>query len=373
MKNAKNALRHILLCTLVFSLFLLCSCGENEPTVTEGAPQLPHLSFFSQVRVVEEERYEKAAYGEFYSLAEAIAVIPGLSEGFIPQGMDHSEQKDTLFVSGYFKSTTQCPTSVILAISTKSGALLGEYFLKKPDGTNLTGHVGGVAVTEKNLFLANGERLYRYPLADIDALGGYGGLQAAEAIPVPTAASYCNYANGTLFVGDFYLSPNYETPLWRHLTDKNGKKYGAWCAAYILTDESESELSSTALAYTEYAIPDYILATETKVQGFTAIGDTVVLSCSHGRVNDASLAFYRLDTEGEAFDTHVSLEGRGVPLYFLGPERLQKTVTAPPMTEGVCADGDGVYLLFESAATYYKNGGGLYPVDRIYRVELEKE
>ena len=175
---------------LLCLLFCLCSCAPKPPE--EEAPPPPYKGYFTQERVTEIEQYEKEAYTDFYKAATAEAVIPGLTQGFIPQGMDFSAKRSAFFISGYFKSKTQSPSSVLFAVSKKSGALIGAYELQKPDGSYLTGHVGGVAVTEKNVFIADGGKLYRFPLSDIDRLGQSGPLLAAEAIPTPTSASFCN-------------------------------------------------------------------------------------------------------------------------------------------------------------------------------------
>ncbi len=363
---SKTKRRVASLMALLLALLSFTSCAQN-PLITP-----PESPVFSQKRVVKKEKYLGKGYDEFYGVAEDVAVIPGLSEGFIPQGMDYSEEHGILFISGYFKSKTESRASVIFALDAENGSFLGEYWLKKPDGSYLTGHVGGLAVTKKNIFIADGGLLYRFPLSDVAAADGSEELQAAETVKTPTSASYCNYSDGILYVGDFYLSPNYNTPEWRHLTDQNGKKYGAWCAAYKLTRWTESEFTKEALEGEKYAIPDFIFATETKVQGFTVIGDTVVLSRSHGRVNNSALAFYdRPDTKKP--DRTVLLEGKEIPTYFLSSERLQKTITAPPMTEGVCTGKNGLYLLFESPASYYKNDGGVNPVDRVYFITIEEE
>ena len=87
-------------------------------------------------------------FSEFYSMSETAFVIPGLNQAVVPQGIEYSEDTNKFYLSGYFKSGS---SSVICVVDGDTGELIGEYFLKNQDGSVFAGHVGGVAVDEKNL------------------------------------------------------------------------------------------------------------------------------------------------------------------------------------------------------------------------------
>lgn len=307
-------------------------------------------------------------YADFIRDAEAEYLVPGLNQGLIPQGMDVWEEQNLLLISGYFKDNGTFPSSLIVAVDLTTGKLVGTYSLKKVDGSYYTGHAGGVAVTEKNLFIANSSRLYRIPLSQIESAGESGTLRFVEEIKVPVTASFCNYANGVLWAGDFYLAGTYDMPEWRHLTNESGTTYYAWAVGFTLED-TEREIAATAWdALTmDYATPDYVLSITEKVQGIAFVGDKIVLSQSYGRAANSKLYVYE-NVLSSTQDTSVTVNGKEIPVWFL--DSASKTYTALPMAEGITDYNGKLLVLFESGATYYREGGGTYPTDHVWSVTL---
>ena len=186
-----------LLCALMFIMpisFTACG-GDNLPNVT-----------ITQTATVEYDYSVLPEYKDFKAIANPEYLVPGLNEGIVPQGMDVWEEKNLLFISGYFEdmtNTSGSTSSMLVAVDLKTGEMAGKYCLKNVDGSDHSRHVGGVAITPKNLFLANGGILFRIPLSQIEALGKSGMLTIVEEIKVPTRASFCNYSGGVLWVGDY--------------------------------------------------------------------------------------------------------------------------------------------------------------------------
>ncbi len=317
-------------------------------------------------------------YSDFAAMATEGLLVPGIDEYMIPQGMDYCEEKGWMIISGYFRTGADNPysfsSSVISAVDVATGKMVGWYYLNNADGTNYTGHAGGVAVTSKNIFIANSKKLFRIPLSDLENTQSGGALKFAEAISVPTNASFCNYSGGILWVGDFYYLPDYTTDSYRHITNRDGNPYYAWCVGYKLDDTTANEFKASAIVADSYATPDYILSIDDRIQGMTYQKETghIVLSRSYGRANNSTL-FYFDDVLGTTAHTTTTLNGVSVPVWFLDSQVDCTSVTAIPMAEGItCIDGK-TYVLFESGAKYYaESSTSKLPTDRVWVVDIAK-
>lgn len=325
---------------------------------------------FTQRSVVKNGDYSR--YSEYISTAEEAYLIPGLNEGFIPQGMDVWCERELLLISGYFKSTIYSPSSVIFAIDMNTGEYVNHYLLKDKDGSYYTGHAGGIAVTPKNLFISSGGKLLRIPLSQLRDSEGGEALTVTEKISVPVRASFCNFSEGVLWVGDFRdeESGDYSTPEWRHLSDGTGKIWGAWCVGYHL-DECDSEISAQRLVDSseKFATPDMVLGIEDHIQGFSVTKNRIALSQSYGRKNDSKILIYDniLDTPA---NSSVKLGDNDVPVWFLSDALT--AYTAPPLSEALSVKNGVLYILYESGATYYRSFGAKYPTDRVWSIVIEE-
>lgn len=335
-------------------------------------PDAGEIPLFTQESTVSKTVYNDSAYSAFNSLAKAEILVPGLKQGMIPQGMDVSVERNLLFISGYFKDTSCSESSVVLTVDLTSGKFVGEYYLEDIGGAPHTSHVGGIAVTEKNLYISSNSLLYRIPLSAFEEAGARGAVRIAETIPVPVRASFCNYSEGILWVGDFYI-PNdttYSTPEWRHMQNRAGGTYGAWCVGYRLTDATENGLNADALpAGAAFATPDIVLSIDQKIQGFAVVGDRIALSRSYGRTANSAILLYENILSDAAHRT-VTLNGTEVPVWFLDSFVAVASYTMMPMSEGLAVHNGSLLILFESGATYYKDGGGKNPTDRVFRMKI---
>ena len=337
----------------------------TEDTIGEGSlPGVTVTQTLSQY-VTNRDYASISAYTAFTNVAQPAYVTPGLMEGLIPQGLDVWEERELLFISAYFdgKNTSGSKSSMIVVIDLKTGTLWGKYCLKNIDGSNHTGHVGGLAVTQKNIFLANSRTLYRIPLSQIMSTGKSGTLNIVEEIKVPVLASFCNYSNGVLWVGDFTRT---------ELTDRpdisSVSKYTAWSAGYVMKD-TESEFSSENWdsATMTYATPDYIFSITNKVQGFTFVGDKVALSTSYGRGNNSNVYIYNSPLNNKQ-DTNITLNGKSIPVWVLDSTYQKKSYTLMPMAEGASSYDGKLLLVFESGTRKYSNGTN--PTDHVWSVTL---
>lgn len=144
----------------------------------------------------------------------------------------------------------------------------------------------------------------------------------------------------------------------------DGEDYGCYIMGYDLSKGSLSVADGD-----DYAQPDVVLVGPNKIQG-VVVGedDTVTLSQSYGRKNNASLLHYSLAL-GETLDTMLTVQGRDVPGYILDSKRLKESVTAMPMTEALAdAKDGGIYVLFESGAVHYANG--TFRTDHVWKIKF---
>lgn len=354
-------------CALIFAE------GGSLPVFPDNTDELPSPPSdvptfeFTQESVVDNNEYTDSAYNRFNKQADAVYFVPGLNQGFIPQGMDVWEEEGVLLISGYFKDTTYTDGSVIFAVSLEGGWLCGVYSIMKANGTRYTGHAGGIAVTPYNLYISEGSSLHRIPLSSIKAAGYTGNIQIVESIKVPVRASFCNYSDGILWVGDFYYGSTYPTDEYRHMTNRDGKQYCAWSVGYYLADGEDEFTDEKYNEDLPYATPDTVLSIDERIQGFAVVGDHIVLSQSYGRTTNSVICIYDNVTKTETAHTSVTLNGKSVPVWFLDSAALATKYTSLPMSEGLAEYNGVLLILFESGASCYKDDGGKNPTDRVWK------
>ncbi len=339
--------------------------GEEGEEEVDNLPNVTITQTRSQY-VTSNDYSSVSTYAAFTAAATPTYLVPGLKEGLIPQSMDVWEAKDLLLISGYFASASLnksgSPSSMIVAIDLKTGNFAGKYCLKNVDGSHHTGHVGGLAVTEKNIFISSGRTLYRIPLSQMERLGKSGTLQVVETIKVAALGSFCNYSDGVLWVGDFINTT--EVPV---LPD-SVCSYKAWAVGYKVKD-TESEFSSENWdpATMEYATPDYALSITNKVQGLAFVNGKVALSTSYGRSKNSKIYVYNSPLQS-AQDASITVNGKSVPVWILDGTFLKTSYTLMPMSEGLSSYKGKLLVVFESGTLKYNNATN--PTDHVWSVTL---
>ena len=352
---------------IILALFLLCSCSnpheisEVQATVETTIPQEPadpHALRLTQESNVRKETYlGKAAYEAFLAQAETLFIIPGLKQVFTPQGIAISPTTGRTYISAYSVDTIP---SVIIVTEAGTNDLVAEYHLYNADGSPLTSHVGGIAVTETHLYVSDkmdSEGSYQIaliPLSELPTSGAHD-ITVVETIPMAMSPSMMNYSGGYLWVGNFYhpnadynLSPNMDYTTQA----KDGSEYGCYILGFDM-----SQGHNRLLGTDPYPMPDIILAAPDRIQGITLTNNgSLVLSQSYGRANDSTLLIYQLNF-GNAPDLELTLNGQSIPAYLLDDNRLAKSINSIPMSEGLTTTPDGhVLILYESGAIRYEDG-----------------
>ncbi len=142
-------------------------------------------------------------------LSDADCCIPGVYDGYIPQGLAYYEDKNWLLISSY--DANQERPSIITALDFDTGELVAQFNLYYSKKTMCKQHVGGIAVSDYNLYITKDNGVARVPLSELDIPRGY-----AKNLYLPndnqfevkelgdTNAAYVNFSEGILWMGNFY-------------------------------------------------------------------------------------------------------------------------------------------------------------------------
>ena len=261
-------------------------------------------------------------YSEYYGMEDEICKNPGLSDGFVCQGICVSEENEVILVSGYM---TGDENSRIYVTDLNSNSY---YVNLTCDGEPYTGHAGGIATTGDTVYISNASKLFIAQLSDILAANDGDTVDIGTGVKVGCAASFVFANEEFVYVGE-YNDPAgtqkehvYETP--------------AGLNHAIVERYTHDNLDT----------PDKIYSIGNYAQGvcFTPNGD-IIFSTSHGLTS----SLYYVYREAEAYDSGEVLDG--APVYFLGD--CARTVTGPAMGEDLDWYDGRVITLSESASNKY--------------------
>lgn len=345
-----------LVVAILLAFTFVSGCRSGSPThPTPAAEALP-------------EYYDKQ-YPDSARISTVGPVIPGLTEGMIPQGLAYWPEQGWLITSNYIEGGKP---STLMIIDVRTQKLIKRLNLYQESGAAYTGHAGGIAVSRSYLWVASGGSLHYVPLQAVRAAPHDGKLSFAGRFSTVTRASFASYADGVLWVGDFYHPPDYPTAPSQRLTNRDGATYSAWIAGYTL--ESVTDLPASARWSTAPAVPpDVILSVTDRIQGMAITESQIILSQSYGRTKDSALLKYAKPDLASPPHQTVSIGGQTVPVWFLDSASRAPNLgvlTLPPMSEGIAVDEQGqLYVLFESAATKYRATASA-PLDRIRIIRL---
>ncbi|MDE6691700.1 MAG: hypothetical protein K2K04_06995, partial [Clostridia bacterium] len=212
--------------------------------------------------------------------------------------------------------------------------------LKNADGSNYTGHTGGIAHYKEYIYITGDDGCDVFLLSGITE-------HKKESVKIGEVKTlldpaYCNVYEGKFYTGSFYRAGNYETPEWQRITTPNGDKNMAVITVFDIDDSA---------ADTFYISPKPVAAYSTAglVQGMTFTDDEIVLSTSYGLAS-SHLYFYDKSSISAG---QLNLKGENVPLYFLDGACIKRTVTAPPMSEEIVYLNGRIYIMTESASSKY--------------------
>jgi hypothetical protein len=262
-------------------------------------------------------------YSDYYSAKENVCINPGLSDGFVCQGLAVSDKHGKFIVSGYMKDHS---ASRLYVTDVDNNSFY--VSLAHSNGESFTGHSGGVAVANDLILLASDDSLCIIPIESVLNAKNGDVVTIDEKIKVNNQASFV-FANETyVYVGEFHDGTDYVT---HHPYGTADGTYYAIISRYSVDDLTK---------------PDKIYSIRDKVQGacFTPDGK-VILSTSYGLAD----SYYYVYNEADARDSGLTLDG--APVYLL--DNCIRQIKAPAMSEDLEFYNGKVLTHFESASDKY--------------------
>ncbi|MBQ9132245.1 MAG: hypothetical protein IJX62_07230 [Clostridia bacterium] len=291
--------------------------------------------------------FTPVVYNDFYKDAKKEYKIPGLADGFIPQGFAYAQEEKVYLQCGYMKDDSASRIYVLPQGNEKKGARF--VTLQTPDGTAYTGHTGGITTNGTLVWLANdgeGEDncVWIFELSAILQAENGSALKVERRFYPESRAAYCHVEGDYLWVGEFHRPVDYPTKESHAFDVSADVTNRALICAYRLDASAPGGVVEDA--------PEMLLSVTDHVQGFTRTPDgTFVLSTSYGLAT-SHLLFYR-DVTGEAADATLAINGRDVPVWYLDQEALTKDLEFAPMSEEPLLLNGRIYVLTESASQKY--------------------
>lgn len=260
-------------------------------------------------------------YSDYYEMKSDVCKNPGLSDGFVCQGITSAED-EYILVSGYMKDDG--PSRIYITNENNESY----YVTVNIDSAVYIGHAGGIAYHEGTVYLVSDDAIHVLSFEDIKNAENGSAVEVLKAVPVNNEGSFAFAGEEHLYVGEFHdgeayvTNHEYETP--------SGTNY-AIVSRYTYDDLENPERI--------YSIPN-------KVQGMALTPDgKIMLSTSYGLKD----SYFYLYDESETYASEHTLDG--APVYFLG--ECERTVKAPAMAEGLALHKGKVITLFESASDKY--------------------
>jgi hypothetical protein len=281
----------------------------------------------------------RVKYGAFYAAAQREFRIPGLRDGFTPQGLTLCE--DGIFLTcGYMKDGG---ASRVYRICGEGGYIE----LLKEDGTPDLNHAGGLAVYGDWLYLTNEENISVYPLDEVLAAPSGGALRPVYHFPVGFGASFVYAEADKLYVGEFYREESYPTDETHHMETDAGDAHYGLIAVYPLSPAKQYGFAAEA--------PEYVYSIIGLAQGMCVTrSGRICISTSYGTA-DSHVYLYEDPAWFDA-DGMFDIARTRVPLYYLDSDHLEETVTLFPMSEELAYLNGRVYVMCESASNKYLFG-----------------
>ena len=290
-------------------------------------------------------------YNEYYSVESNVCRNPGLSDGFICQGVAASEENGKILVCGYMDDKSNSRVYIV-------DLELQSYYhvkLTKNGGELYNGHAGGIATSGEFVYIANGSKLYTFSISSLLQAGNGDYVDIGSGVPVNNAASYVYCDEEYIYVGEFH-----------HTKDGYEKEH--------TFDSGNGSVNGIVSRYTHEAIrnydgenaptPEAIFAVRDRVQGicFTPDG-RIVLSTSYGRFNSSYFYVYN---QADCTSTGETLNG--VPVYTLG--EYTNKIMAPTLSEDLDWYDGKVITIYESASNKYFFGK-LFFADDVNALEIK--
>lgn len=285
-----------------------------------------------------------AIYSEYYRISKEIAQIPGINSGTTPQGLAFSDTEDVYLTTSY-----SCKGSYLYAFGESVEGVLALALYE--DDNPFTGHVGGVATSGSNVYIADGGHIYVIDL-DTQVLNNTTGqIDIGNGYEVNNNASFVFANEQFLYVGEFHdAKHNY---VCEHPYGENNAIVSQYNISFFATNYDG--IGSV--------VPLANISIRDQVQGFAVSDDgTIILSTSYGI---ASSRFFIYEPSMLSFSGEVLYSA---PLLVL--DTPTDVIQAPPMMEDLDFDADGNLIVFNESACNKYIFGKFFFADKIMALDI---
>lgn len=298
--------------------------------------------------------YFRVPVSAYYQASEKSFVIPGLSDGLVPQGIDHLEKEGLYLVGGHQKDGS--PSRVYL-VEKQSGKTKGYVTLGDENGSGISPHAGGLAAHGDRLYVAGAEpnSIYVYKLSDVLSAGKgevmrrEGVLTLKPGVDDSMDVAFLCFTDEGLIAGEFYREPNYPTLDSHIIKTGGGEENHALAFCFRYSENADFGIEETP--YKAYSLSGL-------VQGMTVEDGKIWTSRSWGTarstiscydLKDSEPVAFRMPANGAGADTRI----KGVPVYALESGNKVKEFEAPPMSEEIIFVDGKLLTMCESASGKY--------------------
>lgn len=279
---------------------------------------------------------------DFYDYSKKEFMIPGLFEGFVPQGMDYDEGKNAFIISGYHSDGNK---SMIYVVN--SDKTVKKLYLKNSKGIDCIDHLGGVTIYKDYLLLSGGngasteeQYIFTLKLEDIYQKEEEDYVTSLRESPVYVGTAFVNAVGDTLYVGEYN---NDESSIYNVRKTTNRTWMPDDCKAIMLEYNLNPDGTIGMSPIKAYAIPD-------NVQGMTFVDEGMVAFSESYGINPSWIEVFEMPSISEK---EVVLDGIHIPLYYFKEELLNNKIKTSPMLEAIVYYNGRIYTLNESSSKRY--------------------
>lgn len=290
---------------------------------------------------------EKLRYIRFYTNAEKEFRTPGISDNLVQQGMVYIDEKERFLVCGYMSDNTASRVYVL----DRDGNVLSITQLKNADGSDYTGHTGGMEYYENHLYITEGTKekgydggLVVFPLDQI--LAGNKAVGTVGRFKTYNNPAYCHIYNGYILIGEYYRAVDYETADEHRMRTPADDQNTALITVFKLDNSAPFGIGEKPLAG---------ITTTDGIQGLITIEDKQIVTSSSWGLSSSTLRFYDMDKITHSAES-VTIGENTMTIYHLDSASLVKEVEAPPMAEEMVYLDGKIFILSESACNKYIYG-----------------
>ncbi|MBQ8146884.1 MAG: hypothetical protein IJ039_08890 [Clostridia bacterium] len=290
--------------------------------------------------------YDRIKYDSFYDHAEKEFYIPGLDEGFVPQGFEYMEEEHVFLACGYM-SNDKC--SRVYVISDDGD----EYYytdLKRENTDPYLGHTGGITYYKDCAYITGSDGIDVFDLNDILDPSIKFTYQRGTIDTFGIDPAFCYIYDGELITGSFYKAGDYETPVSHHYTTASGDTNKAMMVAFDLINSTKVEYYVDPKPVAAYSIPSFVQGVCVTDDGKLILSTSWGLTTSKLHVHDLDKVF--ATTNSDFAKTALGLE-YNIPLYSVDSSTFVETIEAPPMAEEIVYLDNKIWIYNESACNKY--------------------